>query len=180
MSSSLSYVHPDAREALFRAFKHANLTPVIVQTMGAAAASAGTHNAAGKYPDGNNSWHDYSACIDISVNQNAKRLSDGASIEMTPARIKWLLYCLSEEGIAAWYRTKQQGFEFHIHAVCAMVKMGPLPQRQIVDFVNNRTGLRSNKIETFWVPDDENDELIANLFKKSNPGAAHLLPARLR
>ena len=180
MSDSLSYVHPDAREALARAFKHANLTPVIVQTFGHAVASAGTHGEAGKYRDGNNSWHVYSACIDISVNQRAKRLSDGASIEMTLARCKWLLYCLSEEGIAAWLRTTAQGFAPHIHGVFAMVKMPELPARQVVDFINNRTGLRSHKTETFYTPDDDNDVLIASLFKKANPDFVHLLPAKFR
>ncbi len=180
MSNSLSYVHPDAREALARAFKHANLTPVTVQTQGNAAASAGTHNCAGQYRDGNNSWHDYSACIDLSVNQKATRNSDGAKITMDAAHIKWLLFCLSEEGIAAWYRVPAEGFEYHIHGVFAMVKMPEICGRQVADFIANRNGLKSHKTETFWTPDDSNDAVIARLFRASNPDMVHLLPERFR
>ena len=180
MSNSIFYVHPDAREALNAAFKAANMTPVLVQTQGNATASAGTHNAAGKYKQADGTWHDYSACIDISINQNATRHSDGASIKMTPARIKWLLFCLSEQGIVAWYRVPSQGFTPHIHCVCSMVKMPEICARQVVDFLSDKTGLKSHGKEKFWVADDDADAHIAKLFMAANPDFKRLVPQRLK
>lgn len=180
MSAHPKYIHPVAQTALERACQNANLRPVIVQTQGDAKQSAGTHGSAGTYSL-NGKRQSYSACIDFSVNQPATRLSDGKKVVMDRARIKWFLYCLAKAGFTAWYRTTKQGFSgAHIHAVCAMVPISGLPEAQVLDFLDNRTGLKGGAKEEFWTANNDVDSYIATHFAKANPEAAHRLPAHLR
>lgn len=182
MSSSLTFVHPDARVALHNAFVAANIRPIIVQTEGGVLASAGTHLEAGKYLDDDGKWQSYSACIDLSVNQLATRISDGKSIEMNVQRINWLLEHLSEFGFAGFHRTTDEGFSApHMHIICAMVKINlEVVVKQVIDFVNGRSGLKSHGPERYWTASDSNDAIVAHAFAKANPTQAYRLPSKYR
>jgi hypothetical protein len=181
MSASTKFIHPTALKALNTAFKKANLKPVIVQTQGDAPESAGTHGSAGHYIDAGGKRQSYSACIDISVNQAATRLSDKKKVVMDKARVRWLLYCLAKEGFAGFYRTEAQGFtSHHVHIICAMVPVDGLPESQVIDFLNDRNGLKGHGQETFWTADDDVDQYIATKFALANPEAAKRLPSKYR
>lgn len=180
MASSSKFIHPVAFKALLDAEKAANLSPVIVQTQGDAKESAGTHGSCGHYPL-NGKQQSYSACIDFSVHQPATRLSDGAKIQMDIDHIRWFLRNLAEAGFCAWYRTEAQGFSgAHIHCVCAMVPINGLPEAQVIDFLNDRTGLKGHAKETFYTAPDVTDAHIAKLFAAANPEAALRLPGKFR
>jgi len=95
MSNNLKFVHPKAQKALKLAFKESNLKLVVVQTMSlggndAVKASAGTHNQAGTYRNLFGINIPYSSCIDLSVNQEATRISDGKAIKLDETHIKWV------------------------------------------------------------------------------------------
>lgn len=169
MSDSLTYMHPAARAAFDAACKAANLRPVVVQTEGAATQSAGTHAADGKYQLSGGEWHEYTAAVDLSVNQHAHRLSDGADIAMDRPHIHWMLQNLAEAGFVAWYRTPAEGFDAsHIHAVFAGVKMKAILQGQVRDFLNDRTGLKGHATETFYTAPPATDAKIRAMFLAAN------------
>lgn len=175
MGNSIINVHPDAREALHNLYVAANLKPVLVQSEGGVAASAGTHLAAGTYVDADGHTQTYSACLDFSVNQPAIRLSDGKHIEMDELHINWFLEKASEFNFAGFHRTTSEGFPSpHLHLVCAMVEIKlPIVQHQVVDFCTGRSGLKGHAKERYFTASNANDKRIAAAFLKANP---HALP----
>jgi hypothetical protein len=110
----------------------------IMQTIGNARASAGTHRQ-----DGTVNGHPYCAATDISV----RGLSN--------TQIRHLLERLGRVGFAAWYR--QPGHDGwpssqvrHIHAVYANAKMKTSLRSQVRSWLVGRNGLRSNAYYGFY------------------------------
>ncbi len=154
-----------AFDAIIGAFAQAGINPEkttaggkrIVQTVGSAKASAGTHAKDGTDEHG----FDYAACVDISVKH-----------DLTDAQINDLLIALWHHGFAAWHRDAPEfpGNE-HIHAIYAGVKMARLPRAQVHDFLGHRSGLVSDKTDRF-VRDkltDTDEQIIRALFLSKNP-----------
>jgi hypothetical protein len=107
----------------------------IMQTIGNAAASAGTH-----LQDGVINGHPYCAATDISVSG------------LSSTQIANLLERLAKVGFAAWYR--HNGHDHwvgvnHIHAVYANLKMKSSLRSQVFSWLDNRNGLVGNAIYTF-------------------------------
>ena len=107
----------------------------IMQTIGHASASAGTH-----LQDGVVNGHPYCAATDISVSG------------MSSTQIANLLERLAKVGFAAWYR--HNGHDHwagvnHIHAVYANLKMKSSLRSQVWSWLDNRNGLVGNAIYTF-------------------------------
>jgi len=169
MGNSRDFMHPAARAAFDAACKTSDLKLVIVQTEGSAPASAGTHGSDGKYQQPDGTWHSYSAALDLSVKQGATKISTGEHLALTEERIKWALYNLALHGFAGWYRRPSQGFDaVHLHVVFAGVKMKPMLQKQVRDFLADRTGLASHGHESFWTAPPEVDAKIRVLFDEAN------------
>jgi hypothetical protein len=107
----------------------------IMQTIGNASASAGTH-----LQDGVVNGHAYCAATDISVSG------------LSQTQIANLLEKLAKVGFAAWYR--HNGHDHwvgvnHIHAVYANLRMKSSLRSQVWSWLSNRNGLLSNAIYTF-------------------------------
>lgn len=125
-------LHPRASDA----FREAGVAAWrMTQTIGNAAASAGTHAA-----DGTVNGAPYSAATDISTSG------------MTLTQISNLLESLGKLGFAAWYR--RSGYDGwyganHIHAVYANAKMKASLRSQVRSWLVGRNGLVSNTIYQF-------------------------------
>jgi hypothetical protein len=146
-------------EPAFRAYIRAcaatevNPAQRIMQTIGDAPASKGYHSADGKL----NSVL-YCAAVDL------------ATSDLTRNQIKNLLEQLARNGFAAWYRFAGAfSNNEHIHAVYAGVPMKAQLRAQIVDFLNDRTGLTGHKTETFYTAPRRIDIAINALFLHANP-----------
>jgi hypothetical protein len=133
-------VHPMASDALRAVGVTAG---EITQTIGGAAASAGTHLQDGTSSDG----QPYTAAVDITASGKSE------------ATIKTLLQNLGWAGFAAWYR--KPGYDGwpvgeieHIHAVYAAVPMKDSLDRQISDYHEGLNGLASHTPYGFyqWTP----------------------------
>ena len=125
-------LHPRASDAL-RAAGVSSWR--IMQTIGNAAASAGTHAQ-----DGTFNGHPYSAATDLSVSG----LSD--------TEIRNLLEKLGKVGFAAWYRHNGHDGWYgvnHIHAVYANCLMKTSLRAQVRSWLAGRNGLVSNTIYEF-------------------------------
>jgi hypothetical protein len=166
-------MHPAAHRAYVRAFRDSGLAPFrIVQTATGAigrrvVASAGTHDSDGFLSIEGES---YAAAVDLSVwrVRGVTRWDE--------ARIKWALYNLADEGFAAWYRYRDSFKENrHIHAVYCGVQMKSQCQMQVIDFLNDRTGLQGHAAEPFWTAPQSVDLRIERLFLLHNPEAAKWL-----
>ena len=128
-------LHPRASDA----FRSIGITASrIMQTIGNAGPSAGTH-----LQDGTFHGHPYSAATDLSVSG------------LSNAQIRHLLERLAKVGFAAWYR--QPGHDGwpasevrHIHAVYANAKMKTSLQSQIRSWLVGRNGLVSNTLYGFY------------------------------
>ena len=125
-------LHPRASDALRAAGVSSSR---IMQTIGNAAASAGTHAQ-----DGTFNGHPYSAATDISV----------AGLSAT--QIRNLLEKLAKVGFAAWYR--ENGHDGwiginHIHAVYANCLMKLSLRSQVRSWLAGRNGLVSNTTYQF-------------------------------
>jgi hypothetical protein len=125
-------LHPRASDAFRAAGVSAGR---IMQTIGNAAASAGTHKT-----DGYVNGQPYSAATDISVSG------------LSQTQIRNLLEKLAKVGFAAWYR--QNGHDGwsgvnHIHAVYANCKMKSSLRSQVRSWLAGRNGLVSNTIYHF-------------------------------
>lgn len=122
-------LHPDASDAL----RVLGITAAqITQTIGNAAASAGTHAK-----DGVVDGKDYGAATDISVRG------------MTDATIKKFLNDMTQYGFAGWYRKPgsdgwpaSEAPHFHVIYVGAPMKL--LLRNQCRDFFVNKNGLASH------------------------------------
>ncbi|MBV9850091.1 MAG: hypothetical protein JO250_10500 [Armatimonadetes bacterium] len=147
---------PDASEALARLCLGAR----IGQTVGFAAASAGTHA-----PDGALDGHPYCAATDLHV------------ADLGHAEVRELLSRLADMGFAAFYR--RPGFDhwpaydaLHVHAVFAGVKMKPMLQDQIHQWLHGLNGLASRARYEFWQPSAAQCQVVRALFLAHNSPVA--------
>lgn len=153
-----SGLHPRASDALRAAGVTADR---ITQTIGNAAASAGTHAQ-----DGTVDGHAYCAATDLSV----RDLSD--------TQIKNLLARLAQVGFAAWFRFPgHDGWPAsearHIHAVYANAKMKSSLQSQVRSWLVHRNGLVSNTTYTFYTWSAANVTIVRNKFAQSASGTSN-------
>jgi len=153
-----SGLHPRASDALRAAGVTADR---ITQTIGNAAASAGTHAA-----DGSVNGHAYSAATDISV----RGLSD--------TQIKNLLARLAKVGFAAWFRFPgHDGWPAsevrHIHAVYANAKMKSSLRSQVRSWLVHRNGLVSNTTYRFYTWSAANVAIVRHKFAQSASGTTN-------
>jgi hypothetical protein len=148
-----SGLHPRASDLM----RCAGLTAArISQTIGYAAASAGTHA-----PDGTVNGVAYSAATDLSVRG------------MTDAQVKVLVAQLDGYGFAAFFRNPgQDGWPAsqarHIHAVYAGAKMKASLRAQISDFLVGKNGLASHTAYTFYQPPAAVKAYVKSLFNAAN------------
>lgn len=157
----------DAFSAYIKACLEAQVNPEhtavgskrVVQTIGDAVASAGTHEKDGVDQNG----HDYSAAVDISVKH-----------DLNQQQIEKLLLALAANGFAAWWRhTGSFANNVHVHAVYLGVKMKLPLRNQAHDWFGHRNGLVSHADDQFWV--DNLTEAAAQhgraLFLAHNPAS---------
>lgn len=129
----------------------------VVQTIGNAVQSAGTHAQDGEDQFG----HDYCAAVDISVRH-----------DLDEQQIETLLEKLWDNGFAAYYRhTGSFANNHHIHAVYAGVYMKEMLRSQVHDFLHHRNGLVGHDAEQFVADHltDEQEQHIRTLFLAHNP-----------
>jgi len=148
-----SGLHPNASDRLRCAGVPASR---ITQTLGYAAASAGTHG-----PDGRAGGAAYSAATDLST----RGLSN--------TEIQTLLSRLAAQGFAAWYR--QPGADGwpsreapHIHAVFAAVPMKASLRSQVQSWLAGRNGLVSNSVYRFYTWTAAQRALVRTVFAQAN------------
>lgn len=160
-------ITPAMFDAFTRAFFYAGINPEknseggkrFVQTIGNAAASAGTHAQDGTVSVGGVEY-DYCAAVDLSVRG------------LNEHQIRLLLQELAKQGIGGWYRhTGSFANNRHIHCIYFGIKMKPMLQRQCVDFLNDRTGLVGHSHETFFTAPPELDAPLKAAFLRANPSA---------
>lgn len=156
---------PAAFDSYILACFHAKINPEktsegtrrVVQTMGNAPASAGTHAQDGTLTL-NGQPLPYSAAVDLSVRG------------LTLSQIKKWLQELAKQGFVAWYRhTGSFENNRHIHAIYVGIGMKPSLQAQVVDYLNDRTGLVGHATETFYTAPPEVDKVLAQMFVRYNP-----------
>lgn len=147
-------LHPDASDAL-RSLGIA--ADGISQTIGNAAASAGTHAQ-----DGVASGRPYSAATDIRVRG------------MTETQIRTLLGALAHVGFAGWYR--KPGFDGwpaseapHIHAVWVGAPMKRILRDQVRDWAVGKNGLVSHTTYKFYTWPQCARDVIVKRFHEHNP-----------
>lgn len=164
---------PAAFDSYILAMFHANVDPEttsegskrVVQTIGNAPASAGTH-AKDDTLTYKGKPYDYCAAVDISVRG------------LTLAQIKKVLTELAKQGFVAWYRhTGSFAENRHIHAVYVAIAMKPSLQAQVRDYLQGRTGLVGHAAETFYTAPESVDAILARLFVRYNPSQKSRVPA---
>ncbi len=154
-SGYLKYgLHPDASDALRQIGLDAD---DISQTIGGAAASAGTHAK-----DGTAEGKDYSAATDIRVGG------------LSQAQIKTRLEKLAEVGFVAWYRWPgHDGWPSdeapHIHAIWVGAKMKLSLRDQVRDWIVGKNGLQSHTTYTFYTWPKCRRDAIWERYLKYNP-----------
>lgn len=146
-------LHPDASDAL----RVLGITAAqITQTIGNAAASAGTHAK-----DGVADGKDYGAATDISVRG------------MTDAQIKTFLNGMTQYGFAGWYRKPgadgwpaSEAPHFHVIYVGAPMKL--LLRNQCRDFFVNKNGLASHTTYQYVTWTQAQRDAVKAVYVKSN------------
>jgi hypothetical protein len=151
-------LHPRASDALRSIGVTASR---IMQTIGNAAASAGTHAQ-----DGVVNGHPYSAATDISVSG------------LSNAQIQNLLAKLSKVGFAAWFRWPgHDGWPAsevrHIHAVYANSKMKSSLRSQVRSWLVGRNGLVSNTLYGFFHWTAAEKAIVRHKFTQSGDGTTN-------
>jgi hypothetical protein len=146
-------LHPDASDHLRCAGVPASR---ITQTIGDAAASAGTHAR-----DGYVNGAPYSAATDLSVRG------------LSSADIRALLSRLANQGFAAWYRWPgHDGWPSseapHIHAVYVGARMKASLQAQVRDWLVGRNGLVSHTTYAFYTWSAAQRATIRAVFDRYN------------
>jgi hypothetical protein len=151
-------LHPRASDALRSIGVTASR---IVQTIGNAAASAGTHAQ-----DGTVNGHPYSAATDLSVSG------------LSNTQIQNLLARLAKVGFAAWFR--QPGHDGwpasevrHIHAVYANAKMKASLRSQVRSWLVGRNGLVSNTLYGFFHWSAAEKAVVRHKFTQSADGTTN-------
>lgn len=149
-------LHPRASDA----FRAAGVSSSrIMQTIGNAAASAGTHAR-----DGYVNGQPYSAATDISV------------YGLSQTQIRNLLERLGKVGFAAWYR--HSGYDGwygvnHIHAVYANCLMKSSLRSQVRSWLAGRNGLVSNAIYHFHTFSAAARAVVKAKFSMSHDGTTN-------
>ncbi|MCU1280799.1 MAG: hypothetical protein JWM53_4345 [bacterium] len=133
----------------------------IMQTIGNAAASAGTHAQ-----DGVVNGHPYCAATDISVSG------------LTNTQIRNLLEKLGRVGFAAWYRWPgHDGWPSydvrHIHAVYANARMKSSLRSQVRSWLVGRNGLVSNTLYGFYHWSSAAKAVVRHKFAQSASGTTN-------
>ena len=151
-------LHPRASDALRSIGVSASR---IMQTIGNAAASAGTHAQ-----DGVVDGHPYSAATDISVSG------------LSNAQIQNLLARLAKVGFAAWFRWPgHDGWPAsevrHIHAVYANAKMKSALRSQVRSWLVGRNGLASNTLYGFFHWTAAEKAVVRHKFTQSADGTTN-------
>lgn len=149
-------IHPRASDA-FRAAGVSSWR--IMQTIGNAAASAGTHAR-----DGYVNGQPYSAATDISVSG------------LSSSQIANLLEKLAKVGFAAWYRhTGYDGWYGvnHIHAVYANCYMKSSLRSQVHSWLAGRNGLVSNAVYHFHTWSAAARAVVTAKFAMSHSGTTN-------
>lgn len=161
------------REDAFRAYVDAcyevKINPNrVMQTIGSAAASAGTHGVDGsfqlKLTDGNLVWREYAACTDIR------------SKDLTKAQCVNLIRALAKRGFAAYWRyTGSFANNQHFHIIWSACKMKTSVQSQVKDFIDGKSGLIGHGPDVYWGKkenkiSDTTRKLIINNFNANNSG----------
>ncbi len=146
-------LHPDASDHL----RCAGVTAArITQTIGNAAASAGTHAR-----DGYVGSAPYSAATDISVRG------------LSATDIRGLLSRMANQGFAGWYRWPgHDGWPSseapHIHAIYVGARMKSSLQSQVRDWLVGRNGLVSHTTYTFYTWTAAQRSTIRAVFERYN------------
>ncbi len=151
-------LHPRASDALRSIGISASR---IMQTIGNAAASAGTHAQ-----DGTVNGHPYCAATDISVSG------------LSSAQIRNLLERLGKVGFAAWYRWPgHDGWPSydvrHIHAVYANARMKSSLRSQVRSWLVGRNGLVSNTLYQFYQWTAAAKAVVRHKFQQSAGGTTN-------
>lgn len=146
-------LHPDASDHLRCAGVPASR---VSQTIGNAAASAGTHAR-----DGYAGGQPYSAATDLSVRG------------LSSAEIRALLGRLANQGFAAWYRWPgHDGWPSsespHIHAIYVGCHMKDSLRAQVRDWLVGRNGLASHTAYTFTTWTAEQRATIRAVYDRYN------------
>lgn len=128
----------------------------ISQTIGNAAASAGTHAK-----DGTIGGAPYCAATDLSVSGLSEK------------QVWNLVDAMTDQGFAAFYRNPgHDGWPSsearHIHAIYPGVKMKAALQAQVMDWLAGKNGLASHGPYTFFKPTSAQKKLVALLFESKN------------
>jgi hypothetical protein len=151
-------LHPRASDAL----RSIGITTGrIMQTIGNAPASAGTHAQ-----DGTVNGHPYSSATDLSVSG------------LSNTQIKNLLSKLAKVGFAAWFRWPgHDGWPAsevrHIHAVYANSKMKSSLRSQVRSWLVGRNGLVSNTTYGFFTWSAADKAVVRNKFAQSAEGTTN-------
>lgn len=151
-------LHPRASDAL----RSIGITASrILQTIGNAPASAGTHAQ-----DGVVNGHPYCAATDISVSG------------LSNAQIRNLLARLAKVGFAAWFRWPgHDGWPAsearHIHAVYANAKMKVALRSQVRSWLVGRNGLVSNTLYSFFHWTAAEKAVVRHKFAQSAGGTTN-------
>ncbi|MFO0627570.1 MAG: hypothetical protein U0325_18325 [Polyangiales bacterium] len=146
-------LHPDASDHLRCAGVPAER---IVQTIGSAPASAGTHG-----PDGTVNGQPYSAATDLSTRG------------LATSSIHELLDRLANQGFAAWYRWPgHDGWPSsespHIHAIYVGARMKTSLRSQVASWLVGRNGLVSNTTYQFHTWTASQRALIRAVYARFN------------
>ncbi len=153
-----SGLHPNASDALRRLGISSNR---IMQTIGNAPASAGTH-APEPGSDGGPAYrvqgNTYCAAVDLR------------SKDLSGSEIRDLLEGLAREGFAAWQRQPgRDGWPedevVHIHAVYAGCPMKRVLRRQVQDFLEGKNGLASHRDYEYFSPSKEALHQVSSFFE---------------
>lgn len=151
-------LHPRASDAL----RSVGITASrILQTIGNAPASAGTHAQ-----DGVVNGHPYCAATDLSVSG------------LSNAQIKNLLARLAKVGFAAWFRWPgHDGWPAsevrHIHAVYANARMKSALRSQVRSWLVGRNGLVSNTLYGFFQWTAAEKAVVRGKFAQSASGTTN-------
>jgi len=151
-------LHPDASDWLRTLGVTAGQ---LTQTLGSAAASAGTHEK-----DGDANGLPYAAAADFSV-----KLATGAL--KSEEEIEAFLTALTSIGYAGWYR--KPGFDGwpaseapHIHAIYVGCAMKLSVRNQMRDFFAGKNGLASHKTYAFYTWSPQEIENVKSVYVKYN------------
>lgn len=86
------------------------------------------------------------------VSASAGTHDGGGVVDVDPTQASShneIIKALREVGFAAWYRTPEEGFSYHIHAVAlGDAQMAPAAHNQVVAYFNGRNGLADHGPDT--------------------------------